>query len=133
MSNKQARGKHQIPQKKCNQNNMKLAANSNKRKQPQKLNSKLGLRVQDDLLPAQYILSKVFRKDGPPLGVEFDDLPSHAFRFCTVKVFEGFSYCIVRVELSAVIDSICIIKLIIDVWFPIRISKTAFSIDYREK
>ncbi|MFS8012183.1 putative transcription factor & chromatin remodeling DDT family [Helianthus anomalus] len=85
MSNKQARGKHQIPHKKCNQNNMKLAANSNKRKQPQHLNSKLGLRIQDDLLPAQYILSKVFRKDGPPLGVEFDDLPSLAFRFCTVK------------------------------------------------
>ncbi|XP_039039455.1 homeobox-DDT domain protein RLT3-like [Hibiscus syriacus] len=32
-----------------------------------------------DLLPAQYILKKVFRKDGPPLGVEFDSLPSQAF------------------------------------------------------
>ncbi|XP_076925029.1 homeobox-DDT domain protein RLT3-like [Bidens hawaiensis] len=88
MSNKQAaRGK----QKKCNQKkkksitiNNKVAANSNKkRKQP--LNSKLGLRIQDDLLPPQYILSKVFRKDGPSIGVEFDELPTHAFRLCNVK------------------------------------------------
>lgn len=32
-----------------------------------------------DLLSPQYILSKVFRKDGPPLGVEFDSLPFQAF------------------------------------------------------
>ncbi|KAL4363236.1 hypothetical protein GQ457_04G025600 [Hibiscus cannabinus] len=35
-----------------------------------------------DLLPAQYILKKVFRKDGPPLGVGFDSLPSQAFSLC---------------------------------------------------
>ncbi|XP_039031449.1 homeobox-DDT domain protein RLT3-like isoform X2 [Hibiscus syriacus] len=35
-----------------------------------------------DLLPAQCILKKVFRKDGPPLGVEFDSLPSQAFFRC---------------------------------------------------
>ncbi|GMI70898.1 hypothetical protein like AT4G12750 [Hibiscus trionum] len=35
-----------------------------------------------DLLPAQYILKKVFRKDGPLLGVEFDSLPSQAFFHC---------------------------------------------------
>ncbi|KAD7479854.1 hypothetical protein R6Q59_008692 [Mikania micrantha] len=85
MSKKPARGKQQIPPKKCNQKNKKVAANSKKREQPQKLNSKSVLRLQDDLLPAEYILSKVFRKDGPPIGVEFDDLPSHAFRFCDVK------------------------------------------------
>ncbi|PPD94672.1 hypothetical protein GOBAR_DD08323 [Gossypium barbadense] len=32
-----------------------------------------------DFLSPQYILSKVFRKDGPPLGVEFDSLPSQTF------------------------------------------------------
>lgn len=31
-----------------------------------------------DLLTPDYILKKVFRKDGPPLGVEFDSLPSGA-------------------------------------------------------
>ncbi|KAJ0113727.1 hypothetical protein Patl1_03208 [Pistacia atlantica] len=31
-----------------------------------------------DLLPPTYILKKVFRKDGPPLGVEFDALPLRA-------------------------------------------------------
>ncbi|XP_031281488.1 homeobox-DDT domain protein RLT3 isoform X2 [Pistacia vera] len=31
-----------------------------------------------DLLPPTYILKKVFRKDGPPLGVEFDALPLQA-------------------------------------------------------
>ncbi|KAK9061380.1 hypothetical protein SSX86_018561 [Deinandra increscens subsp. villosa] len=85
MSNKKARGKQQIPPKKCNQKNTKVAANSNVRNQPQQLNLKSCLRIQDDLLSPEYILRKVFRKDGPPVGVEFDDLPSHAFRFCAVK------------------------------------------------
>ncbi|XP_022758848.1 homeobox-DDT domain protein RLT3-like isoform X2 [Durio zibethinus] len=35
-----------------------------------------------DLLSPQYILKKVFRKDGPPLGVEFDSLPSRSFFHC---------------------------------------------------
>ncbi|XWS31134.1 hypothetical protein CRYUN_Cryun23aG0051500 [Craigia yunnanensis] len=35
-----------------------------------------------DLLSPQYILKKVFRKDGPPLGVEFDTLPFQAFCHC---------------------------------------------------
>lgn len=35
-----------------------------------------------DLLSPQYILKKVFRKDGPPLGVEFDSLPSESFSHC---------------------------------------------------
>jgi len=30
------------------------------------------------LFPKDYILSKVFRKDGPPLGSEFDPLPQSA-------------------------------------------------------
>ncbi|KVI06242.1 DDT domain-containing protein [Cynara cardunculus var. scolymus] len=88
MSNKRAPGKQQIPRKKCNERNIKVAANSTvskKRKQPQHLNSESSLRLQDDLLSPDFILRKVFRKDGPPLGVEFDNLPSHAFRFCNVK------------------------------------------------
>ncbi|XVE72619.1 hypothetical protein DITRI_Ditri11bG0052600 [Diplodiscus trichospermus] len=32
-----------------------------------------------DLLSPQYVLKKIFRKDGPALGVEFDSLPSQAF------------------------------------------------------
>jgi hypothetical protein len=32
-----------------------------------------------DLLTPDHILKRVFRKDGPPLGVEFDSLPSGAF------------------------------------------------------
>lgn len=32
--------------------------------------------ILQDLLTPDYILKKVFRKDGPPLGVEFDSLPS---------------------------------------------------------
>ncbi|KAI7739127.1 hypothetical protein M8C21_004101 [Ambrosia artemisiifolia] len=66
--------------KKHNQNK-----NNRKRKQRQQFNSKPGIRLQDDLLRPDYILSKVFRKDGPPLGVEFDHLPSHAFRLCSVR------------------------------------------------
>lgn len=82
MSNKRGRGKQQQQQqrKKCNQ---KVAANSKKRKKPaNNLKLALGLGLSSD-----YILRKVFRKDGPPLGVEFDHLPSHAFRFCNYKGF----------------------------------------------
>ncbi|XP_071706222.1 homeobox-DDT domain protein RLT3-like [Rutidosis leptorrhynchoides] len=89
MSKKHARGKPRNDNTKFN-SKKKVAANSSackkiKRQQPQlkHSNSKLGL--QDDLLTADYILNKVFRKDGPPLGVEFDSLPSHAFRFCNAK------------------------------------------------
>jgi hypothetical protein len=32
------------------------------------------------LFPKDYILRKVFRKDGPPLGSEFDTLPSQSVR-----------------------------------------------------
>ncbi|KAI4346516.1 hypothetical protein L6164_007406 [Bauhinia variegata] len=32
-----------------------------------------------ELVPSDYILTKVFRKDGPPLGLEFDSLPSRSF------------------------------------------------------
>ncbi|XVF31979.1 hypothetical protein REPUB_Repub17cG0042100 [Reevesia pubescens] len=38
--------------------------------------------LSQDFLSPQYILKKVFRKDGPPLGVEFDSLPSQAFCRC---------------------------------------------------
>ncbi|XP_043705835.1 homeobox-DDT domain protein RLT3 isoform X2 [Telopea speciosissima] len=44
-------------------------------------NTKLNKKVYhlQDMLPPDYILKKVFRKDGPPLGVEFDTPPSGAF------------------------------------------------------
>jgi len=38
------------------------------------------LLAKDMLYSPDYILKKVFRKDGPPLGVEFDCLPSTAFQ-----------------------------------------------------
>lgn len=37
------------------------------------------LSLLQDLLTPDHILKKVFRKDGPPLGVEYDSLPSGAF------------------------------------------------------
>ncbi|CAL5343098.1 unnamed protein product [Camellia sinensis] len=40
------------------------------------------LRLHDALLSPDSILKKVFRKDGPPLGDEFDSLPSQAFQHC---------------------------------------------------
>ncbi|KAM7530190.1 hypothetical protein LguiB_033600 [Lonicera macranthoides] len=55
-------------------------SNSNKRKKIQQLNGRF--RLQEVLFNPDYILKKVFRKDGPPLGVEFDSLPSHAFHLC---------------------------------------------------
>nr|XP_043635084.1 homeobox-DDT domain protein RLT3 [Erigeron canadensis]XP_043635085.1 homeobox-DDT domain protein RLT3 [Erigeron canadensis] len=75
---------------KCNNNNKKnKVVVAGKRKQAVK-KSKLGLRLiqlENDggLLSSDYILSKVFRKDGPPLGVDFDTVPSHAFHFCIPK------------------------------------------------
>lgn len=44
-----------------------------------------------DLSSPQYILKKVFRKDGPPLGVEFDSLPSQAFCHCKGILLESCS------------------------------------------
>lgn len=38
--------------------------------------------LNEDLLTPDHILKKVFRKDGPPLGVEFDSLPSSSFCRC---------------------------------------------------
>ncbi|XP_071723804.1 homeobox-DDT domain protein RLT3 [Rutidosis leptorrhynchoides] len=37
--------------------------------------------VPQELLAPDYILKKIFRKDGPPLGVEFDSLPSKGFSY----------------------------------------------------
>ncbi|KAK4480454.1 hypothetical protein RD792_013527 [Penstemon davidsonii] len=37
------------------------------------------LRLQEVLYTPEHILTKIFRKDGPALGVEFDSLPSNAF------------------------------------------------------
>ncbi|GFS41528.1 hypothetical protein Acr_00g0074910 [Actinidia rufa] len=40
------------------------------------------LRLHDVFLSTDFILKKVFRKDGPPLGVEFDSLCSQDFLHC---------------------------------------------------
>lgn len=37
------------------------------------------LRLQEVLYTPEYIFTKIFRKDGPPLGDQFDSLPSTAF------------------------------------------------------
>ncbi|XP_055831530.1 homeobox-DDT domain protein RLT3 isoform X2 [Solanum dulcamara] len=66
--------------KKQNQNSKKIS----KRKQQQQQQLFLSeddyrLRLQEGLYSPDYILAKIFRKDGPPLGGEFDLLPSNAF------------------------------------------------------
>lgn len=48
-------------------------------------NRKKKLALFQDLLPSDYILRKIFRKDCPPLGVEFDTLPSRAIHGCKGK------------------------------------------------
>ncbi|WCJ37316.1 Homeobox-DDT domain protein RLT3 [Euphorbia peplus] len=48
-----------------------------------KTTSKKKSRRIQDLISPNYILEKMFRKDGPPLGVEFDSLPRSAFQYCT--------------------------------------------------
>lgn len=53
-----------------------------KRKVKEKEPKSHRLRLHDVLLSPDCILKKVFRKDGPPLGIEFDSLPSHAFEYC---------------------------------------------------
>ena len=64
--------------KKCEMKNNKNVSNwaagedGNTRRGP--------LLAQDMLYSPDYILKKVFRKDGPPLGMEFDRLPSTAFQ-----------------------------------------------------
>ena len=64
--------------KKCKMKNNKNVSNwaagedGNTRRGP--------LLAQDMLYSPDYILKKVFRKDGPPLGMEFDRLPSTAFQ-----------------------------------------------------
>ncbi|XP_021745180.1 homeobox-DDT domain protein RLT3-like isoform X2 [Chenopodium quinoa] len=38
--------------------------------------------IQDMLYSSDHIFKKIFRKDGPPLGVEFDPLPETSFQGC---------------------------------------------------
>lgn len=39
-------------------------------------------RLQEVLYSPEHIFSKIFRKDGPPLGGEFDSVPEQAFLHC---------------------------------------------------
>lgn len=45
------------------------------------------LRLQEVLYSSDYILTKIFRKDGPPLGVEFDSLPSSSFSCGEILIY----------------------------------------------
>ncbi|XP_062109512.1 uncharacterized protein LOC133820979 isoform X3 [Humulus lupulus] len=42
--------------------------------------------ISQDLFTPDYILNRIFRKDGPPLGVKFDSLPSGKLFHCKGKV-----------------------------------------------
>ncbi|MCD9640180.1 hypothetical protein HAX54_025325 [Datura stramonium] len=55
--------------------------NSKRKKQQQQFLNEddYRLRLQEGLYSPDYILAKIFRKDGPPLGDEFGPLPSNAF------------------------------------------------------
>ncbi|CAK7349189.1 unnamed protein product [Dovyalis caffra] len=69
-----------------------------------------------ELLTSDYIMGKIFRKDGPPLGVEFDSLPTRAFNGCKGKksvaclvsdgivVQRGSSYLFKMVSMGATFD-----------------------------
>ncbi|KAM7532223.1 hypothetical protein LguiB_035633 [Lonicera macranthoides] len=60
-----------------------------KKRKKQKFSDNRSLfRLQDDLLSPDLILKKVFQKDGPPLGVEFDSLPCQAFRLSRKASFD---------------------------------------------
>ena len=48
--------------------------------------------LNEDLLTADYILKKVFRKDGPPLGLEFASLPSSSSCHCTGMLWHLHSF-----------------------------------------
>lgn len=37
------------------------------------------MRLQEVLYSSEHIFTKIFRKEGPPLGDQFDSLPSNAF------------------------------------------------------
>lgn len=77
----------QVHSKQHSRNNCKDSTaiekwNLKKRKKLKFSDNRSLFRLQDDLLSPDLILKKVFRKEGPPLGVEFDSLPCQAFRLC---------------------------------------------------
>lgn len=61
-------------------NGSKKSKNDAKKKQQFMNEDDYRLRLQEIMFSPDYILEKIFRKDGPPLGDEFDSLPSRAFR-----------------------------------------------------
>lgn len=66
-----------------------------------------------DLLTSDYILGKIFRKDGPALGLEFDSLPTRAFHGCEGKTFAltFFYCCLVSNGIALQISSSCLFKI----------------------
>lgn len=65
--------------KKQNQNCKKSSKKKQKQKQQYMNEDDYRLRLQEGLYSTDYILTKFFRKDGPPLGAQFDSLPENAF------------------------------------------------------
>lgn len=63
-------------------NSSKKSKNDAEKKQQFMNENDYRLRLQEMMFSPEYIVEKFFRKDGPPLGDEFDSLPSRAFRCC---------------------------------------------------
>lgn len=75
------------------ENGVKISKNNRKRRNIAKKKRQLfmnendyRLRLQEVLYNPDYIIQKIFRKDGPDLGVEFDSLPDNSFRCCNPGV-----------------------------------------------
>lgn len=75
----------------------KLIPSSHRTKAPSSLKSKKKKMKPNHIQELQnpdYLLKRVFRKDGPPLGVEFDSLPSRALWHSTgTKMRNTQVYC----------------------------------------
>lgn len=73
---------------------------------------KKSILIQDFLTP-DYILRKIFRKDGPPLGVAFDSLPSRALHNGEGMNFQIIICCCVIIDVLRfqVTDFFCSLKL----------------------
>ncbi|RAL37048.1 hypothetical protein DM860_003970 [Cuscuta australis] len=71
-------------------------ANARKRKSTQQIfmnENDYRRRLQEVLHSPEYIFSKYFRRDGPPLGDEFDSIPEHAFLHCNKDATNSHSIC----------------------------------------
>lgn len=63
-------------------NGSKKSKNDAEKKQQFMNEDDYRLRLQEIMFSPEHIIEKIFRKDGPPLGDEFDSLSSRAFQRC---------------------------------------------------